>query len=164
MKIWGFVIWINDMPVDKWIASTSVFVVPLFTHFFLQKRQVKLRKIILINVFLVIIHVGWLWSTKNHPYYYVYIEGNKDLSPSYLVHESSNVKHTIEYETGASYDVFSSKYTLFKSINPILFRKDSVREYEPGLIKFHSSDNFSIKKGENESIYIDTKYKDILVK
>ncbi|MGG3573966.1 hypothetical protein ABES25_15545 [Bacillus gobiensis] len=154
MKLLGFVLWVNNALLDKWMSLIGLFAVPAFVYVLLRNKEVKQSKVIKVTIFIVMIHAGWLWWSIQQPYNYTYIESNQIISSPYLVYENQN--WTLK-------EKLHSKYTLFKSVNPILFVKESVRDGDAGLVDgIRWSGGNTIKK--DNSIYINTKYGNLLVK
>lgn len=143
MKFIGFVLWVNNAPLDKWIALIGLFAVPTFVYIFLRSKEVKTRKVISIAVLMVIIQAGWLWSSFAQQESYAFVNSNNINSTPYLVHENQG-----EFEV-------PSEYTLFAAINPYLFVKDSVHEETRGLVKSIQLNGGAFRLSSN-SVYIGT--------
>ncbi|PEZ01825.1 hypothetical protein CN326_20720 [Bacillus sp. AFS018417] len=162
MKLLGFIFWINGGLLDKWMALIGLFAIPTSIYFFLKKWKVRTSKILILNILIVIIHIVWLWlSVKQQPYYYAYLESNQVLSSPYVIEESRNTGPRIHYSSNVTW----KGYTLYKSVNSILFVKESVRKSQYGRL------TQSIRLGRGHAvekdghIYIETDIgEDLLVK
>lgn len=143
MKFLGFVFWVDNAPLDKWIALFGLFTVPTFIYIFLRSKEVNLRKVISLTVLVVIIHAGWLLSSFAQHKSYAFVDRNDINSTPYLVHENQN-----------DFNV-PSEYTLFAAINPYLFVKDSVHEETRGLVESIQLNGGAFRLSSN-SVYIGT--------
>ncbi|MGG3798531.1 hypothetical protein [Metabacillus fastidiosus] len=143
------VLWINNAPADGWVALIGLFAIPTFIYHFLKSLQVRLSKIKTSIKIAAIIHAGWLlWTIGYQLESYAYIKSNDVISSPYLIHEN---KYRKDPNTPAS------KYTLYKSVNPIVFVRESViTEAERGFVNSIRRDggNATVISG---SVYIETK-------
>ncbi|MBO0587612.1 MULTISPECIES: hypothetical protein [unclassified Sporosarcina] len=130
MKFFGWTVVINQLVFDKWIALIAVFSVPTSVYMILSKLKTHSGTVKKLALFSVILTSLWcLWAFKVQPYYFAYVGQNDILPQSYLVSEKRNSKTP---ET--KFDVFDTKYTIFKSVTPFLFKKESTIVNERGII------------------------------
>lgn len=130
MKFFGWTIVINRTIFDKWLALLALFSVPSSVYMILSKKNVNKRATNKITILIIIIVSMWfLWSFKVQPNYYGYVESNNILPKPYLVSEKKNSKTP---ET--KFDIFYTKYTLYKSVTPFLFKKESTVVEERSII------------------------------
>lgn len=160
MKLLGFIFWINGGLLDKWIALIGLFAIPTSVYFFLKKWKVRTWKTLIFNIPIVVIHLVWLWSSVKHqPYYYAYLESNHVLSSPYVIKENPNKRTRVGYS-----NVTLKEYILYKSVNSILFVKESVREEPEGRL----TQSIGLGRGhaveKDGHIYIETDIGDLLIK
>lgn len=131
-KFFGFAIVVNRTIIDKWIALIGLFSLPTSIHMFLNKENLNMLNIR--TMLIAIIVLMWCnWSFRVQPIYTAYVESNNILSKPYLITEKRNSK------TPLIEDVIYTKYTIYKSITPVLFKKESKVVEERGIIKFKES-------------------------
>jgi len=149
LRILGFILWVNNAPLDKWIALIGLLAVPTFVYIYLKNKEVTLRKIQKIIGFITIVHVGWLWWAMMQYPSYAFVGSNNINSTPYIFHENeiSNSLHNKESK---------SEYTLFSQVNSYLFAKDSVVEANRGIVPSIQLRGAKFTTISN-SVYLETK-------
>lgn len=131
MKGIGFIFWINGGLLDKWVAIIGLLAVPTFFYLFLKDRKSKGKTIRRVMIWSILFHTVWLWwSTQKQPYDYAYTKKNQFLSTPYVIHETNSWEYSF-----VPTEQLTSTYILYKSVNPILFRRVSTHKVEPGLVR-----------------------------
>lgn len=131
MKGIGFIFWINGGLLDKWIAIIGLIAMPTFFYLFLKDRQTKVKTIKRVLIGAILFHTLWLWwSIQKQPYDYAYAKKNQFSSTPYVIHETNSWEYSF-----VPTEQLTSTYVLYKSVNPILFRRVSTHKKEPGLVR-----------------------------
>ncbi len=117
MKFFGFFIVVNRSIIDKWIAWIALFSLPTSIHMFINKENLNMLNMRTMLVAIIVL-IWCNWSFRVQPIYTAYVESNNFLSKPYLISEKRNTK------TPLIEDVFYTKYTIYKSITPFLFKKN----------------------------------------
>ncbi|MCM3636107.1 hypothetical protein M3152_00135 [Sporosarcina luteola] len=129
MKFFGFAIVVNRTIIDKWMALIALFSLPTSIHMLINKENLNMLNVRTILVAIIVLM--WCnWSFRVQPIYTAYVESNNILAKPYLISEKKNSK------TPLIEDVIYTKYTIYKSITPVLFKKDSKVVEERGIIMF----------------------------
>ncbi|MEK5071719.1 hypothetical protein [Sporosarcina sp. FSL K6-1508] len=130
MKFFGWTIVVNSTVIDKWLLLIAVFSFPSSIYIISVKKNVNIRVADTLSILVAIIVITCCFRAFIlPPYTYAYIESNNLLSKPYLVSEKRNVKTAL-----SKFDVFYTKYTIYKSITPFLFKKESTVVGERGEI------------------------------
>ena len=132
MKFFGFAIVVNGSIIDNWIALIALFSLPTSIHMFINKENLNMLNMRTMLVAIIVL-LWWNWSFHIQPNYTAYVERNNILSKPYLISEKRNSK------TPLIEDVFYTKYTIYKSITPVLFKKESTVVEERGIIRLKES-------------------------
>lgn len=132
MKFFGFAIVVNRTIIDKWIALIALFSLPTSIHMFINKENLNILNMRTMLVAIIVL-LWWNWSFHIQPNYTAYVESNNILSKPYLISEKRNTK------TPLIEDVIYTKYTIYKSITPVFFKKESKVVEERGKIRFQQN-------------------------
>ncbi|WP_338653314.1 hypothetical protein MKY15_12965 [Sporosarcina sp. FSL K6-1540] len=134
MKFFGWTIVVNRTSIDKWLLLIAVFSFPSAIYIISVKKDVNIRAADTLSFFVIIIVTTCCFRAFLLPtYFYAYVESNDILSKPYFISEKTNSK------TPLIEDVFYTKYTIYKSITPVLFKKESTVVEERGIIRLKES-------------------------
>jgi len=135
MKFFGWTIVVNRTSIDKWLLLIAVFSFPSAIYIISVKKDVNIRAADTLSFFVIIIVTTCCFRAFLLPsYYYAYVESNDILSKPYFISEKRN-SQTPQKNS----DIFYTKYIIYKSITPVLFKKESTVVEERGIIRFMKS-------------------------